>query len=235
MLVFVNCNCTDSSKRRDIISVGCITTSGDKFYGEIKDIKEDDCDDTVKDMILPSLKFRNLIPQRSFSESNTTHFYGEKEVLTVTAFGTSFEVEMELLKFLKKISDLSLDHAITFVSDFSNDYAESMILDFISNYDSEVPEHVNPTVLDLTSMIFLNRADNGFDTAEEDAIFMDRYEMLEIDPYGISKDYFNHSLWKAYITMLSITKICDFLHMDEIDEKMEEVIKFIDNGGKSRE
>lgn len=54
-LLFFDCEFTDLSDSASLISAGFITQSGEKFYAELSDYKEDSCNDFVKTTVLPLL------------------------------------------------------------------------------------------------------------------------------------------------------------------------------------
>lgn len=58
--IFFDCEFTDLSSSASLISAGFVTQSGDRFYAELSDYAEDNCNDFVRTTVLPLLSLPKI-------------------------------------------------------------------------------------------------------------------------------------------------------------------------------
>ena len=162
--IFVDTEFTELSQRAELLSIGCITQSGDIFYGEIEDYDPEKINDFVRENVLTKF-FGN---GTKFLDSKLKIFIQEHR-LTTTVFGPFEKVSEAFQKWVGEIDERLSEYEngkpdIVFVSDVGY-YDCVLMIDLLTNHGTsfDLPASVSPAFIDLTNIAMAVDYKSNFD------------------------------------------------------------------------
>jgi len=132
--VFFDTEFTGLRKCTTLISIGLVSETGKRFYAELSDYDEEQCDDWVKKNVIA-----NLIMEGNEELAQELH----DDPDTTVVIGRKLSVGIELAWWLKSLGD-----NIQFVSDVCH-YDMVLLIDLLCGDALKLPEYINPFCHDL--------------------------------------------------------------------------------------
>lgn len=177
--IFFDTEFTGLHKGTTLISIGLITDEGERFYAELTDFDESQCDNWIQQNVLD-----NLILTGNETLAKTL---GEDKMTTVV-LGNKNEVRAELLKWLDDFGD-----DIQFVSDVCH-YDMVLLCDLIAETAILIPSYINPFCHDITQDIAMI-----LDISEADAFDFSRENLLKNRGISLPKGQKHNALYDAEV------------------------------------
>lgn len=140
--VYFDTEFTGLVENTTLISIGCVSEDGKKFYGEFTDYDKNLVDDWIQENVIDNLKFNN---RDSFVEFNIDINTGD---VTTCVKGKSDEIKEVLTDWIK---DVSNDESVQFVSDVSH-YDFYLLCNLFGGAFS-LPDDVVPACYDINQDI----------------------------------------------------------------------------------
>ena len=177
--IFFDTEFTGLHKGTTLISIGLITDEGERFYAELTDFDESQCDNWIQQNVLDDLI---LTGNETLAKT-----LGEDKMTTVV-LGNKNEVRAELLKWLDDFSD-----DIQFVSDVCH-YDMVLLCDLIAETSILLPSYINPFCHDITQDIA-----TILDISEADAFDFSRENLLKNRGISLPKGQKHNALYDAEV------------------------------------
>lgn len=164
MKLFFDTEFTGLHKGTSLISIGIVSESGKKFYAELTDFDDTQCDSWIEKNVLEHLMLNGEMKEESFDDLNTTYIFGDKAT-----------VRDELLLWLDELTADFTDSGeyFQFVSDVCH-YDMVLLLDLLNEQSAmQIPELVNPCCHDISQDIAMI-----LDISEKTAFDYSREQLL---------------------------------------------------------
>jgi len=184
MRIYLDTEFTGLHQETTLISIGIIADNGAKFYGELTDYNQSQCDNWIKNNVISNL----LLNKDSFGEN--------PEVLdkngTKLFLGTQAELRVELTEWLTELSPE--EASIEVVSDC---LAYDMVLfNQIWGHSFNVPKCVHYIYTDICTMFRMKHIDP--DISREEFVNLDTEASCNVADLGVTVMKHN-SLWDAVV------------------------------------
>lgn len=157
--IFFDTEFTGLHKNTTLISIGLVTDDGEKFYAELTDYDESQCNDWIEENVLNHLILSG--------NEELAAALGDDPMAT-TVLGCKADVRHELLEWLRNLGD-----DIQFVSDVCH-YDMVLLVDLLADSALELPEFINPYCHDVNRDISVL-----IDANEQAAFNYSREQLLE--------------------------------------------------------
>lgn len=181
MRIFFDTEFTGLHKETTLISIGLVSEDGHKFYAELTDYDEDQCDDWIIKNVLGHLIL-------SGNEELKEELYGDEN--TTTLLGNKAMVAAALKEWLKN----KFPHSnIQFVSDVCH-YDMVLLIDLLWGSAVEIPQYVYPFCWDITQDLVRVAG-----LTEREAFDISREQFLTDRGIALPKGRKHNSLYDAEI------------------------------------
>lgn len=155
--IFFDTEFTGLHKNTTLVSIGLVSDEGEKFYAELTDFNESQCDDWIKQNVLKNLILSgNDDMAKEFGEDN----------MTITVLGSKENVREELREWLANFGD-----NIQFVSDVCH-YDFVLLIDLFGTA-FDLPSIVSASCHDINQDIAKHYGiseKDAFDKSREDIV-----------------------------------------------------------------
>lgn len=177
--IFFDTKFTGLHQNTTLISIGLVSDEGERFYAELTDYDETQCDHWI-----PKNELDHLL-----LSGNTKLEKGlEEDAMTTTVIGNKRDVGHELLTWLEGFGD-----DIQFVSDVCH-YDMVLLYELIADGAMLLPEYINPFCHDLCQDISMI-----LDISEKAAFDISREQLLTNRGIALPKGQKHNSLYDAEI------------------------------------
>lgn len=148
--IFFDTEFTGLHQNTTLISIGLVSDEGERFYAELTDYDETQCDDWIT---------KNVLDHLLLSGNTELEKELEEDELTTRVIGNRDDVRTELLIWLDGFGD-----DIQFVSDVCH-YDMVLLCELIADGAMLLPEYINPFCHDLCQDISREQllTDRGID------------------------------------------------------------------------
>ena len=153
--IFFDTEFTGLHQNTTLVSIGLVSDEGERFYAELTDYDETQCDDWIT---------KNVLDHLLLSGNTELEKELEEDALTTTVIGNRDDVRAELLNWLDGFGD-----DIQFISDVCH-YDMVLLCELIADGAVLLPEYINPFCHDLCqdiSMILDISEKAAFDISRE--------------------------------------------------------------------
>lgn len=177
--IFFDAEFTGLHKGTTLVSIGLISDEGERFYAELTDFDETQCDEWIEKNVLD-----HLILSGNEELAKTL---GEDGMTTVV-LGNKNDVRAELLEWLDNFKD-----DIQFVSDVCH-YDMVLLCDLLADDTILLPLRINPFCHDITQDIAM-----VLDISEAEAFDFSREELLTNRGISLPKGQKHNAMYDAEV------------------------------------
>lgn len=177
--IFFDTEFTGLHQNTTLISIGLISDEGERFYAELTDYDESQCDAWIEKNVLDHLI---LSGNDELSESLAA------DSMTTTVIGCKHDVQAELLEWLKGFGD-----DIQFVSDVCH-YDMVLLCELLADGAILLPNWINPYCHDITQDIAMI-----LDISEKAAFDISREQLLTDRGIDLPKGQKHNALYDAEV------------------------------------
>ena len=177
--IFFGTEFTGLHKGTTLVSIGFISDEGERFYAELTDFDDTQCDEWIEKNVLD-----HLILSGNEELAKTL---GEDGMTTVV-LGSKNDVRVELLEWLDNFKD-----DIQFVSDVCH-YDMVLLCDLLADGAVLLPDYINPFCHDITQDIAM-----VLDISEAEAFDFSREELLTNRGISLPKGQKHNALYDAEV------------------------------------
>ena len=180
MKIFFDTEFTGLHKDTTLISIGLVDYDGKRFYAELTDYDEDQCDDWVTENVLEHLIL-------SGNEELKNELYGEEKATVV--IGNRETVAEALREWLEKHKF----YGVQFVSDVCH-YDMVLLIDLLWGSAVDMPDYITPFCIDVAqSMVHVTGMN------EQEAFDISREQFLTDRGIALPKGRKHNSLYDAEV------------------------------------
>lgn len=180
MKIFFDTEFTGLHKDTTLISIGLVDYAGKRFYAELTDYDEDQCDDWVTENVLEHLIL-------SGNEELKNELYGDEKATVV--IGNRETVAEALREWLEKHKF----YGVQFVSDVCH-YDMVLLIDLLWGSAVDMPDYITPFCIDVAqSMVHVNGMN------EQEAFDISREQFLTDRGISLPKGRKHNSLYDAEV------------------------------------
>lgn len=178
-MIFFDSEFTGLRQNTTLISIGLISDEGERFYAELTDFDESQCDEWIEKNVLSHLILSgNDELARELGDDN----------MTTVVLGNKEQVRHELQEWLNNFRD-----NIQFVSDVCH-YDMVLLIDLLYGSAMMMPPWINPCCHDISQDIAMI-----LDISEKDAFDMSREQLLTNRNIDLPKGQKHNSLYDAEV------------------------------------
>lgn len=180
MKIFFDTEFTGLHKDTTLISIGLVDYAGKRFYAELTDYDEDQCDDWVTENVLEHLIL-------SGNEELKNELYGDEKATVV--IGNRETVAEALREWLEKHKF----YGVQFVSDVCH-YDMVLLIDLLWGSAVDMPDYITPFCIDVAqSMVHVTGMN------EQEAFDISREQFLTDRGIALPKGRKHNSLYDAEV------------------------------------
>lgn len=178
-MIFFDSEFTGLRQNTTLISIGLISDEGERFYAELTDFDESQCDEWIEKNVLSHLILSgNDELARELGDDN----------MTTVVLGNKEQVRHELQEWLNNFRD-----NIQFVSDVCH-YDMVLLIDLLYGSAMMMPPWINPCCHDISQDLAMI-----LDISEKDAFDMSREQLLTNRNIDLPKGQKHNSLYDAEV------------------------------------
>jgi hypothetical protein len=177
--IFFDTEFTGLHQNTTLISIGLVSDEGERFYAELTDYDETQCDDWIT---------KNVLDHLLLSGNTELEKELEEDELTTRVIGNRDDVRTELLNWLDGFGD-----DIQFVSDVCH-YDMVLLCELIADGAMLLPEYINPFCHDLCQDISMI-----LDISEKAAFDISREQLLTDRGIDLPKGQKHNALYDAEV------------------------------------
>lgn len=177
--VFFDTEFTGLHKNTTLVSIGLVTDKGERFYAELTDFDDSQCDEWITKNVLDTLILSgNTELRESLWE----------DAMTTTVLGNKHDVRSELHEWLINLGD-----DVQFVSDVCH-YDMVLLCDLLEDKTLDLPEIINPFCHDITQDIAM-----VLDISEKEAFDIPREQLLTDRGIALPEGQKHNALYDAEV------------------------------------
>ena len=177
--IFFDTEFTGLHQNTTLVSIGLVSDEGERFYAELTDYDETQCDDWIT---------KNVLDHLLLSGNTELEKELEEDELTTRVIGNRDDVRTELLNWLDGFGD-----DIQFVSDVCH-YDMVLLCELIADGAMLLPEYINPFCHDLCQDISMI-----LDISEKAAFDISREQLLTDRGIDLPKGQKHNALYDAEV------------------------------------
>ena len=177
--IFFDTEFTGLHQNTTLVSIGLVSDEGERFYAELTDYDETQCDDWIT---------KNVLDHLLLSGNTELEKELEEDALTTTVIGNRDDVRAELLTWFDGFGD-----DIQFVSDVCH-YDMVLLCELIADGAMLLPDYINPFCHDLCQDISMI-----LDISEKAAFDISREQLLTDRGIDLPKGQKHNALYDAEV------------------------------------
>lgn len=177
--IFFDTEFTGLHQNTTLVSIGLISDEGERFYAELTDFDDTQCDEWIEKNVLEHL----LLSGNSELEKQL-----EDDGMTTTVIGSKEDVREELNEWLNGFGD-----DIQFISDVCH-YDMVLLCDLLADGAILLPQFINPFCHDLCQDIAMT-----LDVSEKAAFDISREQLLADRGIALPKGQKHNALYDAEV------------------------------------
>lgn len=180
MRIFFDTEFTGLHKETTLVSIGLVGYDGKRFYAELTDYDEDQCDDWITKNVLEHLILsgNEELKNELYADENATVVLGNKEMVA-----EALREWLEKYKF----------YGVQFVSDVCH-YDMVLLIDLIWGSAIDMPDYITPFCIDIAqSMVHV------VGMSEQEAFDISREQFLTDRGIALPKGRKHNSLYDAEV------------------------------------
>lgn len=177
--IFFDTEFTGLHQDTTLISIGLISDEGERFYAELTDFDETQCDEWIE---------KNVLEHLLLSGNSELERQLKDDGMTVTVMGSKEDVKAELKEWLSNFGD-----NIQFVSDVCH-YDMVLLIDLLAGNAFDMPEFITPVCHDINQDIAMI-----LDVSEKAAFDISREQLLTDRGIALPKGQKHNALYDAEV------------------------------------
>lgn len=178
-MIFFDTEFTGLHQNTTLVSIGLVSDNGEKFYAELTDFDETQCNEWIEKNVLDYLILSG--------NEQLAKTLGADEMTTIV-LGSKNDVRTELLEWLDNFKD-----DIQFVSDVCH-YDMVLLCELLADEAILLPDYINPFCHDITQDIAM-----VLDISEAEAFDFSREELLKNRGISLPKGQKHNALYDAEV------------------------------------
>ncbi len=178
-MIFFDTEFTGLHQNTTLVSIGLVSDNGEKFYAELTDFDETQCNEWIDKNVLDYLILSG--------NEQLAKTLGADEMTTIV-LGSKNDVRTELLEWLDNFKD-----DIQFVSDVCH-YDMVLLCELLADGAILLPDYINPFCHDITQDIAM-----VLDISEAEAFDFSREELLKNRGISLPKGQKHNALYDAEV------------------------------------
>lgn len=178
-MIFFDTEFTGLHQNTTLVSIGLVSDNGEKFYAELTDFDETQCDEWIEKNVLDYLILSG--------NEQLAKTLGADEMTTIV-LGSKNDVRTELLEWLDNFKD-----DIQFVSDVCH-YDMVLLCELLADGAILLPDYINPFCHDITQDIAM-----VLDISEAEAFDFSREELMKNRGISLPKGQKHNALYDAEV------------------------------------
>lgn len=177
--IFFDTEFTGLHQNTTLVSIGLISDEGERFYAELTDFDDTQCDEWIE---------KNVLDQLILSGNEELAKTLAEDGMTTIVLGNKNDVRAELLKWIGSFKD-----DIQLVSDVCH-YDMVLLIDLLSGNALTMPEFITPMCRDINQDIAMI-----FDVSEKAAFDISREQLLTDRGVSLPKSQKHNALYDAEV------------------------------------
>lgn len=177
--IFFDTEFTGLHKGTTLISIGLVSDEGERFYAELTDFDESQCDEWIE---------MNILDHLILSGNEELFNKLSDDSMTTIVIGNKTTIRSELLEWLDNFKD-----DIQFVSDVCH-YDMVLLCDLLADGAILLPDYINPFCHDITQDIAM-----VLDISEAEAFDFSREDLLTSRGISLPKGQKHNALYDAEV------------------------------------
>lgn len=178
-MIFFDTEFTGLHQNTTLVSIGLISDERERFYAELTDFDDTQCDEWIEKNVLEHL----ILSGNTELEKQLTD-----DTMTTAVIGCKTDVKKELIEWLKNFGD-----DIQFVSDVCH-YDMVLLIDLLSGNALTMPEFITPVCYDINQDI-----STILDISEKAAFDISREQLLADRGIALPKGQKHNALYDAEV------------------------------------
>lgn len=178
-MIFFDTEFTGLHQNTTLVSIGLVSDEGERFYAELTDYDESQCDEWIE---------KNVLEHLILSGNTELEKQLKVDTMTISVIGNKTYVKKELIEWLKNFGD-----DIQFVSDVCH-YDMVLLINLLSGNALTMPEFITPVCHDINQDI-----STILDISEKAAFDISREQLLTDREVDLPKGQKHNALYDAEV------------------------------------